>query len=687
MLQGESREPATRFGSFSSQGLPRAPDFALSREDLMLTTLLAAAALASDQEAKVPGWTPAETMNVRTVGDVQPSPDGRRAVFTVTTPLMTGEKSELVTHVWIGEAGGAARPFTSGERSSTAPQWMPDGRRVAFLSRRHEHADLWILPVDGGEAERLTEAKSSLSAFLPSPDGAWIAYLQVEPPSAADERAKKEKTDVHVVDENFKRNRLWVIASAGKSEPRLLTPADLHVDARFDWSPDGRTIVFSHTPTPRADDWTLADLSTVDVASGTVRPLARTGAAETQPRFSPDGGSIAFVASDLPPTWAGDSGVRVVSATGGEPRALADTFDRRPTLLGWSADGKRLTVTESRGTLNRISALPVEGGAPVDLDPGDRLLTVGRLNASRLAVGFVSQDSDVAPEAFVATLGAFAIAPVGRVNAELPAHPLGRTELVRWKSTEGFEVEGLLTLPPGFKEGRRVPLLLNVHGGPAGVFTRGFIAGRGLYPIAAFAARGYAVLRPNPRGSSGYGKAFRHANRKDWGGGDYRDCMAGVDEVVARGIADPDRLGVMGWSYGGFMTSWTITQTRRFKAASVGAGVTNLMSFNGTSDIPGFVPDYFGAESWEDLELYRAHSALFQVKGVTTPTLILHGEADVRVPVSQGYELYNALKRQGVPVRMVTYPRQPHGPNEPKFVLDIGERLLDWFDRHLGPAK
>jgi dipeptidyl aminopeptidase/acylaminoacyl peptidase len=648
---------------------------------MMLLALLLAL-----QDPKPAGWTPAEQMSVRSVADVQPSPDGRRAVFAVTTPLMAGEKSELLTRIWIGGADGA-RALTGAGQSSTNPQWMPDGRRIAFLSKRHEHADLWVLPVDGGEAERLTEAKSSVSAFLPSPDGAWIAYVQVDPPTAEEEKAKKEKTDVRVVDENFKRNRLWLIASSGKAEPRLLTPAEQHVDGKFDWSPDGKRIVYSHTPTPRADDWTLADLSVVEVATGAATPLARSAAAETQPHFSPDGRSIAYAVSDAPPTWAGEVSVAVVAAAGGEPRRLAGTFDRRPALLGWSADGSRVYFSEARGTLSRVSALPVDGGAPTDLDPGDRHLTAGRLNASRRSLGFVAQTSDRAPEPFVASMDGFSAVAVGPVNADLPAHPLGRTELLRWKSTEGFEIEGLLTLPPGHEKGRKLPLLLNVHGGPAGVFSQTFIASRGLYPLAAFAARGYAVLRPNPRGSSGHGKEFRHANRKDWGGGDYRDLMAGVDEAVARGIADPERLGVMGWSYGGFMTSWTITQTKRFKAASVGAGVTNLMSFNGTSDIPGFIPDYFGAESWEDLELYRKHSALFQVKGVTTPTLILHPEADVRVPISQGYELYNALKRQGVPVRMVTYPRQGHGPTEPKFVLDIGERLLDWFDRRLAPGK
>jgi dipeptidyl aminopeptidase/acylaminoacyl peptidase len=205
-----------------------------------------------------------------------------------------------------------------------------------------------------------------------------------------------------------------------------------------------------------------------------------------------------------------------------------------------------------------------------------------------------------------------------------------------------------------------------------------------LYPVATFAARGYAVLRGNPRGSSGYGKEFRFANQKDWGGGDYQDLMRGVDRVIEMGVADPERLGVMGWSYGGYMTSWILTQTKRFKAASVGAGVTNLMSFTGTADIPGFLPDYFGAQPWDNPDTYRDHSAMFNVKGVTTPTLIQHPEADVRVPISQGYELYNALRAQGVETRMLVLPRQPHGLSEPKMQLKVMETNLEWFGKHLG---
>ena len=272
---------------------------------------------------------------------------------------------------------------------------------------------------------------------------------------------------------------------------------------------------------------------------------------------------------------------------------------------------------------------------------------------------------------------------VSRANDSHRQMPHGKTEAVKWKSKDGREIEGLLTYPVGYTAGTKVPLILNIHGGPAGVFLQNYIGGRGSYPLATFASKGYAILRPNPRGSSGYGTEFRRANFKDWGGMDYEDLMTGVDHVIAMGVADPNRLGVMGWSYGGYMTSTIITKTKRFKAASAGAPVTNLMSFNGTADIPSFVPDYFGGEFWENPEVYAKHSAMFNIKGVTTPTLVQHGEADIRVPIEQGYQLYTALKRQGVPTRMLILPRQPHGPNEPKMQIAAMQSNLDWFEKYL----
>ena len=297
--------------------------------------------------------------------------------------------------------------------------------------------------------------------------------------------------------------------------------------------------------------------------------------------------------------------------------------------------------------------------------------------------GMTWQNVGFPPEVYVSGVNNLSPVTISNINADLAKMPMPKTEVIKWKSTDGREIEGLLTYPIGYQTGQKVPMILNVHGGPAGVFNQSFIGGRGVYPLVSFAAKGYAVLRPNPRGSSGYGVEFRRANIKDWGGMDYQDLMTGVDTVVKMGVADENRLGVMGWSYGGFMTSTIVTKTKRFKVASAGAPVTNLMSFNGTADIPAFIPDYFGGQSWDNIEIYMKHSAMFNVKGVTTPTMIQQGDADVRVPISQGFEFYNALKSQGVPTRMIVLPRQPHGPTEPKMQLAAMQSNLDWFEKYL----
>jgi dipeptidyl aminopeptidase/acylaminoacyl peptidase len=334
------------------------------------------------------------------------------------------------------------------------------------------------------------------------------------------------------------------------------------------------------------------------------------------------------------------------------------SYDGQPGIAGWSADSKRIYFTEAKGTGTQLYVVDVAANRIDEIKTTPAVLGGMNLNKTGTIFGFTRQTSDTPADAYISSVTEFAPVQITRVNAggQMPA--VGKTEVIRWKSKDGKEIEGLLTYPVNYQAGQRVPLILNIHGGPAGVFVQTFVGSRGVYPLATFSSRGYAILRPNPRGSSGYGVDFRRANTKDWGFGDYQDLMTGVDRVIEMGVADPDRLGVMGWSYGGFMTSWVVTQTNRFKAASAGAPVTNLMSFNGTADIPAFIPDYFGGQFWEVLDVYQKHSPIFNVKSVTTPTMIQHGEADVRVPISQGYEFYNALKVKGVPTRMIVLPRQ-----------------------------
>ncbi|HEX6716648.1 MAG TPA: S9 family peptidase [Pyrinomonadaceae bacterium] len=637
-------------------------------------------------------WDPEMQLKFKAVGVPRVSPDGKKVVYTVNEAVMTAEKSEFVTQIWMADIAGKGNvQLTFGEKSSTSPKWSPDGNWIAFTSNRKDNKNnLYLLNMSGGEAEPLTDVKSAVGNFDWSPDGRSIAFTMTDPKTEDEEKNDKGKNDFRWVDENVKLARLYVIPvqkdANGKREPRKLTTENYQVD-EFDWSNDGSRIVFSHVKSPLANDWTTSDVSIVDVASGKVTVLANTGAAEMSPVYSPDGKSIALIVSENPAVWAGSGIIQIIAASGGQPKNLVPSFDGQPDIAGWSSDGKRIYFSEAKGTGTQIYTLDIAANRIEEIKNTTAVITALSLNRTATMFGFIRQAPDTPADVFVASASDFKPVQISNANADLKIPPLGRTEVITWKSTDGKQIEGLLTYPVNYQAGQRVPLILNVHGGPAGVFVQSFIGGRGAYPLATFASRGYAILRANPRGSSGYGSEFRRANMRDWGVGDYQDLMTGVDKVIEMGVADPQRLGVMGWSYGGFMTSWIVTQTSRFKAASAGAPVTNLMSFNGTADIPAFVPSYFGGEFWDVMDLYQKHSPMFNVKNVTTPTMIQHGEADIRVPISQGYEFYNALKVKGVPTRMIVLPRQPHGPNEPKMQLAVMKANLEWFEKYLGKPE
>ena len=626
-------------------------------------------------------WTPEAMMKVKTVAAVTPSPDGQSVIWTERKAVMEPDKSEFVDQIYLATSDGTQRvQLTYGDKSSTQPQWSIDGRHVYFTSDRGAKNQLYKIAIDGGEAEALTDFKGGVGPYQLSPNGKWIAFAAREP-DPDDDRASREKRDFKVIDENPKNQSLFLL-NPDTGKIKKLASGPHHVGA-FDWSPDSRTIAYETRPTPDADNGRLADIMEVDLESGVAKALANTPGTEAQPRYSRDGRYLAYVRTSNPPTVLAPARIVLVTRATGTLRELPPSFDESPSLMHWSKDSSHLLFTEGKGTRSIIYSAPIDG--PITVLYQGTFGFGAQMNRAGTHTGFTLQSSSEPPEAYVMDLATNKPVQVSAANATIPKEGLGVTKVIHWKGKDGKDVEGLLTLPADYKQGIKIPLILNIHGGPAGAFAEQFIGTGTIYPLASFSEKGWAVLRPNPRGSTNYGRAFRSANLNDWGGGDFNDIMSGVDDLIKQGIADPNRMAVMGWSYGGYMTNWVITQTNRFKCAAAGAGLTNMPSMWGTNDIPGVIDDYFTGPWYDQPDRYMQQSPLYHVKNVKTPTLYLHGEADNRVPISQAFEMYHAIQKLGIETQMVTYPRTPHGPQEPKFILDIMQRHIAWVEKHINP--
>ena len=639
-------------------------------------------------------WTPEQCLKLKNISAVVPSPDGNKVLYTVREAVMTDDRSEYVNQVWLSNADGSNHiQLTKGDKNSSNPGWSPDGKWISFTSARDGKTNLYILPVGGGESEKLTDVKSAVGIYEWSRDGGMIAFTMLDAAGDQEEKNKKSKNDWYFMDEEVKQNRLFVLwlnkkDTAGKNVQKKITTVNYNVNA-FDWSADGKSIAYSYGKSPEVNDNVNSDISLVDIESGNIKSIAATGAGESNPQFSPDGKFIVYYCTTDPVDWSGARHAKIYSIADGKSWRLKATPDENGNIIGWTGDGKNILWSEANKTLNGVYSLTADGKSISEWNKGSAdIISSVTLNSTGTHLTFTLQNTSTLPEAYISSISNFSPLKITNVNAEYANKPLPKTEVVKWKGADGREIEGLLTYPINYKPGQKVPFILNVHGGPAGVFQQTCVAGNaGTYPIAAFAEAGYAVLRPNPRGSSGYGTEFRTANRNDWGGKDFMDLMAGVDYIIKMGVADENKMGVMGWSYGGFMSSWIVGHTNRFKAASIGAPVVDLSFQNLTDDIEGFLPSYFQSNPWDDWSKYDAHSPLRFVQNVKTPVMLQHCEGGQRVPISNGIMFYNALRRRNVPVRLLAMPRQAHGPVEPTMVLKTMQTNIEWFEKHIGDKK
>jgi dipeptidyl aminopeptidase/acylaminoacyl peptidase len=677
-----------------------------------------------------PFLTAEDLYKIVTLSDPRFSPDGKWLAFIRT--VMARAKNDYRSAIWlVPTAGGRPRQFTSGDKRDSAPRWSSDGRWLAFVSNRggeKAKAQIYLLPTDGGEARRLTTMENGAGDPAWSPDGKRIAFtsrVNLEERTAEDgpepdlpldpdevegrerekERKEKKKTDPRVISRfayraetsyyDDRTKHLYVVeidpeTGEARGKPRRLTQDECNYgDPR--WMPDGSALLATVDRRPGVDDlFYYSDVVRVPLdGAGGARPEILTGpdTADHNPWPSPDGRWIAYNSLPAAEYTTANAEIRLIPASGGEPRELTTQLDAHPRDFRWLPDGQSLCfLVSDRGRID-LRSVSVDGGPVKALLTADRGMLAYDLSQDGRQVGFVASTEHAPWDLYVATLGTADDRRLTEVNDEwlaLEKKTLGQVEELWFESADGTAIHGWIVKPPDFDPGIQYPLVLSIHGGPHAMWSRH--EPTMWHEWHVLAARGYVVFACNPRGSDGYGRDFRAALLRRWGEADLPDLLAGVEAVVAKGYVDPERLVVAGGSYGGFMTAWVIGHDDRFKAAVAQRGVYDLSSFYSTSDIPLLTEWEFASAPWEDPQLLWRYSPLAHAENIHTPLLLIHSENDFRAPIPAAEGLFVALRRLEREVELVRYPRDGHElsrSGEPKHRVDRLQRIGDWFDRYV----
>lgn len=618
------------------------------------------------------------------LSDPQLSPDGRTVAYV--QDAADWSQNKRVGHIWrIGIDGQQPEQLTRGERGESSPRWSPDGRTLAFLAKRgdEDDAQVQVLPLGGGEARALSAHVSAVSAIQWSPDGTRIYFLADEPKTIDERAAARKKDDVFRYDEQFKQKQLWFIEVATGKETRV-TSGDSSVTS-YRVSPDGGRLVFERAPTPLLGDAEHGELWTMGADGTGARALTSNGVAEEDASVSPDGATVLFRAgANAAFESYYQSTVFIVPVAGGPARLVAPTFPYEIEDASW-ADAHTILVVANMGVHSELFSIDVRRpGEPIQLTNGEHAVDGWQYVAASARHVFVLQDASSPGELWTLVSGTAGPTRVTNVFGDLTKQfKIARQQRISWKASDGQAVDGLLFYPVDYDAGRKYPLVVQTHGGPASSDKFGW-GGRLSY-AQVLAGGNCFVFRPNYRGSTGYGNAFL----RDMVGGYFRhahlDVLSGVDWLVAQGLADPDRLIKMGWSAGGHMTNKVITFTTRFKAASSGAGAADWVSMYAQSDIRTYRTPWFGGTPWQagaPIDNYWENSPLKYVSNVKTPTIFFVGQDDPRVPLPQSVEMFRALKSLGVPTHLYVAPREGHGWQELRHQLSKFNAEMAWFSHY-----
>ncbi len=639
---------------------------------------------------------PTDRYKAVNVSDPQISPDGKSIVCVVSRANVKDDRYDTELTL-VDVASGSHTPLTFERRGIASPRWSRDGDRIAFLANASNERDakrqIWVVSMRGGDPRRLTDAKQGVQQLAWSPDGSQFAFVAADEPAPSDDKNNKTfeiTDDDFLIREAVTPSHVWVIPSTGGSARRVtsggwsvpIAHPPGPVPSPLSWSPDGKTIAITRRENPHEKTPNISRVALLDVSSGTTRRLTTHDLDESQPMFSPDGTRVAY--------WHAQGGVRenqnsiwIAPASGGDGKEVTGAIDRNVFRAIWMPDGKSILTGGHDGTTVAYWIVPADGGSPRRLDLGD---------VEPYWSFWI--DASVAPSGAIAFTGSTPLHPrelyvldsptskprrLTDFNRELAALELGRVETVHWQN-EGFQEDGVVVYPPGFDASKKYPLVLYIHGGPRAATTTAFA----VLP-QELAANDWIVFQPNYRGSDNLGNRYTTAISNDSGAGPGRDVIAGVEEVKKHGSVDADRIAVGGWSYGGYMTSWMIGHYPIFKAAVSGAAVNNLidqyvLGDGGLGRRLTWGSPFSGPDN---LRKYIDQSPITYAKNIKTPTLIMSDTGDVRVPITQSFQMYRALSDNGVPVQFIGFPVSGHSPDDPIHQAEISRRYIDWFKKYL----
>ncbi len=669
--------------------------------------------------------TSRDLYKIATLSDPRFSPDGKRLAYVHTQPDQ--ESNGYKSAIWLASVeGGGLQQFTSGTKRDSAPRWSPDGRWLAFVSTRggeKAKPQIYLIPTDGGEARQLTEMENGAGEPAWSPDGRYLAFTsrvnaeemaaedkgepesplgpeELERRAAEKEKREKESADPRVIrrfayraetsyfdDRTAHLYLVEVDLETGRAsdKPRRLTHDERNY-SDSQWMPDSSALLAVANRQPGEDDlFYYPDLVRVPLEGGESLLLTAADTLDFNPRPSPDGRWIAYCSYPVANLTTANVEIKLLPAAGGEPRLLSEQLDCDALDLGWLPDSQRLCfLVPERGRVD-LRCVSLEGGKVDTLLSADREMEEYDLSPDGQQVGFVVSTDRAPSDLYMVALDGSDERRLTEVNADwLAAKTLGEVSDLWFEGADGTPIQGWIIKPPHFDPAKKYPLILSIHGGPHVMWSRHERTMWHEWQVQA--AQGYVVFACNPRGSDGYGQAFRAGALGRWGEADLPDLQAGIEQVIAQGYVDPERLVVTGGSYGGYMTAWVIGHDDRFKAAVAQRGVYDLTSFYSTSDVPRLIEWEYAAAPWENPQLLWEYSPLAYVKNIRTPLLLIHSENDFRAPIPAAEGLFVALRRLGQDVEMVRYPRDGHElsrSGEPKHRIDRLDRIVDWFDKYV----